>query len=34
MAAVCALIAVPVILSNPGLWRRSPNVVTGPEGTL
>ena len=24
MAAVCALIAVPVILSNPGLWRSQP----------
>jgi uncharacterized protein len=34
MAAVSALIAVPVILSNLGLWRRSPNVMTGAEGTM
>jgi hypothetical protein len=33
MAAVGALIAVAAILSNPELWRRSPNVNTGPEGT-
>jgi hypothetical protein len=34
IAALCALIAVAAILSNLELWRRSPNVITGPEGTF
>jgi len=33
LAIVCAVIAVVVNLSNPELWRRSPNVNTGSERT-